>query len=70
MAHKKTSGEEPFDKYSDKYHNPHTVDELTERNVQTIIRLEEAARANRNAADRAADLIARFAAALTSFRPI
>jgi hypothetical protein len=38
MAHKKTSGEEPFDKYSDKYHNPHTVDELTKRNV-TICRM-------------------------------
>lgn len=46
--------------YADKYHKSQSVDELTERNVQTIIQLEEAAKANRNAADRLADFIARF----------
>jgi uncharacterized membrane protein len=45
---------------SEKYHRSQTVDELTERNVKTIIQLEEAAKANRNAADRVADFVARF----------
>jgi uncharacterized membrane protein len=55
-----SSADESFEQYSEKYHKPHTVDELTERNVQTIIQLEEAAKANRNAADRVADFIAGF----------
>ena len=45
---------------SERYHRSQTVDELTERNVETIIQLEEAAKANRNAADRVADFVARF----------
>ena len=51
---------ESVENYSETYHKPHTVDELTERNVRTIIQLEEAAKANRNLADRVADFIARF----------
>jgi hypothetical protein len=38
---------ESVENYSETYHKPHTVDELTERNVRTIIQLEEAAKANR-----------------------
>jgi uncharacterized membrane protein len=55
-----SSADESVEQYSEKYHKPHTVDELTERNVQTIIQLEEAAKANRSVADRVADFIARF----------
>jgi hypothetical protein len=33
--------------YDNGYHKPHTVDDLTQRNVETIIQLEETARADR-----------------------
>ena len=45
---------------SSDYHTPRTVEDVTERNVQAILQLEEAAKANRSNADRIADLIAAF----------
>jgi uncharacterized membrane protein len=42
------------------YHKPSTVEEMTERNVQTIVRLEEAAKAERAKSDQIADVIANF----------
>jgi hypothetical protein len=39
------------------YHAPRTVEDVTERNVQTILELEEAAKANRCDANRVADII-------------
>jgi uncharacterized membrane protein len=47
------------------YHAPHTVEDLTNRNVQTIVRLEETAKANRDRTDRMADAIARFCGSFT-----
>jgi uncharacterized membrane protein len=42
------------------YHAPHTVDQLTEQNVATILELERAAQAQRSTADRVADFITGF----------
>jgi uncharacterized membrane protein len=47
------------------YHKPHTVEDVTKRNVQTIVRLEESAKANRDPTDRMADVIARFCGSFT-----
>ena len=47
------------------YHAPRTVEDVTERNVQTILELEEAAKANRSNANRLADIIARFCGSMT-----
>jgi len=44
----------------DRYHKPHTVEELTRRNVETILELEEAAKASRSTTDRVASAIAGF----------
>jgi uncharacterized membrane protein len=42
------------------YHRPRSVEELTQRNVETILRLEEATQAQRDRFDRMADAITRF----------
>jgi uncharacterized membrane protein len=42
------------------YHRPQTVEELTQRNVETILELEEAAKSSRSTGDRFAAMIARF----------
>ena len=42
------------------YHTPRTVEEMTERNVQTIVQLEAAAKTNRAKSDQIADVIANF----------
>ena len=47
------------------YHKPRTVEDVTERNVQTIAKLEEAAKANRSQANRLADKIASFCGSMT-----
>lgn len=47
------------------YHAPHTVEDVTNRNVQTVVRLEETAKANRDRTDRMADAIARFCGSFT-----
>ena len=51
--------------FSSDYHTPRTVEDVTERNVQAILQLEEAAKANRSNADRIADLIAAFCGSIT-----
>ena len=45
---------------SPNYHEPRTVEEMTGRNVETIVQLEEAAKANRCKSDQIADVIANF----------
>jgi hypothetical protein len=42
------------------YHRSHTVEDVTKRNVQTIIKLEESAKTNRDRTDRMANIIAKF----------
>src|SRR4029450_2293266 len=42
------------------YHKPSTVEDMTERNGHTIVRLEEAAKAERAKSDQIADVIANF----------
>jgi uncharacterized membrane protein len=46
--------------YDKDYHKPHTVEDLTQRNVETIIQLAETAKANRTKSDCIADAISRF----------
>lgn len=48
-----------------KYHRPHTSDELTERNVDTVIRLEREVRERRTSADRIVDGITAFCGSMT-----
>jgi uncharacterized membrane protein len=42
------------------YHKPSTVEDITQGNVQTIVQLEEAAKAERAKSDQIGDLIANF----------
>ena len=60
MPERKTS-----DSASARYHQPRTVDEMTKQNVQTIVQLEETAKANRNKSDQMADIIAQFCGSFT-----
>jgi uncharacterized membrane protein len=48
-----------------RYHKPHTSDELTEQNVDTVIRLEREVRERRTATDRAIDNITAFCGSVT-----
>lgn len=50
---------------SDDYHNPSTVEELTETNVKTILQLEAAAKDNQTASERIAEKIANFCGSMT-----
>jgi uncharacterized membrane protein len=45
---------------SKSYHKPPTVEDLTRRNVETIMQLEETAKADRTQSDRIADSISSF----------
>jgi uncharacterized membrane protein len=47
------------------YHEPRTVEDVTERNVQTIAKLEEAAKSSRSQSSRLADKIAGFCGSMT-----
>jgi uncharacterized membrane protein len=47
------------------YHQPETVTDLTERNVQTIVQLEQTATKQRTRADRVADFVASFCGSMT-----
>src|SRR5690348_4514446 len=60
MSERKTS-----DSPSALYHQPRTVDEMTNQNVQTIVQLEETAQANRDKTDQMADVIAQFCGSFT-----
>jgi uncharacterized membrane protein len=46
-------------------HHPGTVEELTRRNIETITRLEDAAKARRTMPERVADGITRFCGSMT-----
>jgi len=48
-----------------RYHQPRNVEEMTEQNVQTIVQLEETAKANRDKTDQMADVIAQFCGSFT-----
>lgn len=47
------------------YHTPITVDELTQRNVEVVAHLDEAAKSKRTPTDRAVDLITDFCGRMT-----
>lgn len=47
------------------YHTPATVDELTQRNVEVVVRLDEAAKAKRTPTDCAVDTITDFCGRMT-----
>lgn len=47
------------------YHQPSSVEELTQQNVKTIRELEQAAQAQQSAADRVADFITRFCGSMS-----
>ena len=53
------------DAKSSAYHKPHTVEDVTAQNVETIMRLEDAAKTNRDLTDRMADIIAKFCGSFT-----
>ena len=53
------------DAKSSDYHRPHTVEDVTGQNVETIMRLEDAAKRNRDLTDRMADIIAKFCGSFT-----
>ena len=42
------NGANSFDLNSTDYHKPHTVEDITDQNVKTIMHLEDAAKANRD----------------------
>lgn len=50
---------------ADNSENPQSVDELTKRNIETVLKLEETARKQRNRADRVAEVIANFCGSMT-----
>jgi uncharacterized membrane protein len=50
---------------SDDYHNPATVEELTETNVKTILQLEATAKDNQTISERLAEKIASFCGSMT-----
>lgn len=50
---------------SEEYHTPATVEELTRRNVETIVSLERAAKENQTLTERLAGFIARFCGTMT-----
>jgi uncharacterized membrane protein len=45
--------------------NAETADELTKRNIETVVKIEEAARAQRTSTDRIAEVIAGFCGSMT-----
>ena len=60
MPERKTS-----DSTAARYHQPRTVEEMTKQNVQTIVQLEQTAKANRDKTDQMADIIAQFCGSFT-----
>src|SRR5258705_1551698 len=47
------------------FHRPETVEELTRRNIETIMRLEDATKSRRTMPERVADAITRFCGSMT-----
>jgi uncharacterized membrane protein len=54
------SGNQSSKSYHNDYHKPRTVEDMTQRNVQTIVQLDESAKAKRSHSDHIADAIANF----------
>jgi uncharacterized membrane protein len=57
--------ERDADPQSDDSSKAASVDELTKRNIETVLKLEAAAREQRNPTDRVAEVIARFCGSMT-----
>ncbi|MEO6846356.1 MAG: DUF1003 domain-containing protein [Chthoniobacterales bacterium] len=55
----------PSRKKKTAYHEPESVEAITDQNVKAITELEEAARAHRSVGDRISDQIARFCGTMT-----
>src|SRR5882724_1538966 len=55
-----TSSDDTAGQSDGRYHTPHTADELTERNVNTVIQLEREVRERRSSGDRIVDSITAF----------
>jgi uncharacterized membrane protein len=51
--------------YHNDYHKPHTVEDLNQRNVETIMHLEETPRDDRTNSDRIADAISNFCGSMS-----
>lgn len=51
--------------YSNDYHSPATVEELTQTNVKTILQLEAVAKENQATTERVAEMIAHFCGSMT-----
>jgi uncharacterized membrane protein len=62
---KNSTPESNYISYSDDYHNPSTVEELTETNVKTILQLEATAKDNQTTSERFAKTIANFCGSVT-----
>jgi uncharacterized membrane protein len=62
MNRKKQIDTDPQGNHSSK---AESVDDLTKRNIETVMKLEEAAREQRTRTDRIADVIARFCGSMT-----
>lgn len=62
---KKSNPKSKYISYSDDYHNPSTVEELTETNVKTILQLEATAKENQTTSERFAENIANFCGSMT-----
>lgn len=60
-----STNERNADSQSDDGSQAQSVDELTKRNIETVLKLEEAAREQRTSTDRVADAIARFCGSMT-----
>jgi uncharacterized membrane protein len=62
----RASAQSSFDaSVDDATYHPRTVRELTERNIQTIVELENAAKLRRTRGDRIADAVSRFCGSMT-----
>jgi uncharacterized membrane protein len=59
------SANQSLESHRSDYYKPRTVEDMTERNVQAIVQLEEAARANRSGSDRIAGAIAKFCGSMS-----
>ncbi len=65
LLHRKRDGKHEAENATASYHQPQTVDELTQRNIETIIQLDAATRANRNLSERVSDKITKYCGSMT-----
>lgn len=60
LLHRKRDGKREAKNAANSYHQAQTVDDLMQRNIETIIQLDAATRANRNLSERVSDKITKF----------